>query len=461
MNSKKKKETGLRGVASSAFSRGASLVGMGMASGARFLSYKVSQAISQQDDSGDRLNKYLLDQAQILVNELGKLKGSAMKVGQILSMYGEQFLPAEVNQVLKKLQSESEPVHWSVMQKVLLRQLGQERLDDLEIVEEPLAAASLGQVYLAYRKSDGKKLALKVQYPGVDKAIDTDLAVLKKLLSVTNLLPKGHSYDELFKELRMVMHYESDYEREARTIEEYHKKLDKYSHFVIPQVFPKYSTKRILCMSFEDGIPLDSDEVLQLPQVRRNKIGIHLMDLLAKEIFKWRTVQTDPHFGNYKIRLSDAGDQIVLLDFGAVRKFPKKYIQSFSHLAEAAINRDRELALTRALEIGFLLESDDNHARELFINIVMEASEAFEKKYHNTEWEQGNFEHCYPWDDTDLVGRLHEKTRDAVFTFKLRPPPREMVFINRKLVGTYFMIRRLGIKFGPREIMSRYLELNV
>ena len=96
---------------------------------------------------------------------------------------------------------------------------------------------------------------------------------------------------------------------------------------------------------------------------------------------------------------------------------------------------------------------------DFFLDICNEASESFHKIYNNQGWQEKDYSNCYDWSNTDLVDRLHEKTKNAVFTFKLRPPPREMVFLNRKLIGTYFMIRALGIKFGPREILEKYLEL--
>ena len=139
-----------------------------------------------------------------------------MKAGQMLSVYGEHFLPEEVNTILKKLQTDSTPIAWEQMHKVLVQQLGEEKLSLLEIKEEPIAAASMGQVYLATIKKTKQTLALKVQYPGVDKAIDSDLNALRKILLVSQILPSHSNFEDIFKEIRMMLHYEVDYEEKEK-----------------------------------------------------------------------------------------------------------------------------------------------------------------------------------------------------------------------------------------------------
>src|SRR5690606_1368105 len=126
---------------------------------------------------------------------------------------------------------------------------------------------------------------------------------LKSILSLSQLVPKGPSFDEIFKEIRMMLHYEADYRRELQMLQQYQEWLKDDPRFVIPKAYPEFSSKRVLAMSLEEGMAVDSPQVTALDQQRKNKLGAAMLELLFCEIFQWRAVQTDPHFGNYKIRL--------------------------------------------------------------------------------------------------------------------------------------------------------------
>lgn len=455
-NDNSKKE--LKSIPSGSFSRSLSLLGMSISSGAKFIGYKASDVLRDKLSKPERWQNYLMEQAQILASELGKLKGSAMKIGQVLSLYGEQFLPPEINKILKTLQSDSPPVQWSVMEKVIKKQLG-EKYFELEIDTEPVAAASLGQVYKAIRKSDGTELALKVQYPGVDKAIDSDLDTIRSVLNVAKLIPNGPAFDEALHEVRTMLHHEANYLKEKETIEFYCSALANNPYFKIPKVYEEYTSKRVLCMSFELGFKIDGEEVQSLSQERRNILGINLMELLCKELFELRVVQTDPHFGNYLVEINDHDERLILLDFGAVRKFPKKFIEPFSRFISSVVHEDDDSIISQALNLGFLKESDSEFAKELFLKLCGDAVIGFSKKYQSSWGEvQIENENAFDWQKTDIVNRFSDKAKDAVFAFKLRPPPREMIFINRKLMGTYFIVRKLGVKFGPRHLLLHYLS---
>ena len=139
-----------------------------------------------------------LGTVELLVQELGQLKGTAMKVGQTISMYGEHLLPKEVNELLKKLQQDSPALAWEAISKVLIEQLGAEKFNELEVEHNSIASASIGQVHKAKIKATGEVLALKIQYPGVDSAVETDLKLLKFILNMTEFMPRGPRFDQIF-----------------------------------------------------------------------------------------------------------------------------------------------------------------------------------------------------------------------------------------------------------------------
>jgi predicted unusual protein kinase regulating ubiquinone biosynthesis (AarF/ABC1/UbiB family) len=455
----KKDPKDLEKIASSTLSRSLSLLGLTVSTGAKFASLKVGDLFCTPEEKNKRFEQYLAEQAQEIANELGKLKGSMMKAGQMLSVYGEHFLPPEINQVLKTLQQNSQPVAWEQMSKILQRELGKETLGEFDLDPKPRASASLGQVYQAWHRKTKKQVALKVQYPGVDKAIDSDLKSLKSILSLAHLVPMGPNFDELFKEIRMMLHWEADYKRELETLLDYKTKLQGHPRLVVPEAYPQWSTGRVLAMAWEEGLPVDSPEVLGLSQVRRNQIGCTLLDLLFKEIFEWRMVQTDPHLGNYRIRLSEAGDQILLFDFGAVRHFPKRYIDPFARLVGGALRGDAQAIIKEGIELGFLKPDDRPEVSELFLEICFMAIEGFGEEYESPSLDGSEAgEEPYPWKEKNLMGRVGSRAKDALFTFRLRPPPREALFMDRKLVGSYVFATVLGMKFGPRRLMLEYIK---
>ncbi len=447
-----KKNKDLKKIPSSVLTRGLSLLNLTLSSGTRYAGLKVSDFFSSEEGKDQRLQEFLFEQASQLVEELGRLKGSIMKAGQMLSVYGEHFFPPQINQILKTLQSSTRPVVWEEMERALRTQLGDEKYALLEIEKEPVAAASMGQVYRAKIKETGEVLALKVQYPGVDKAINSDLSSLKTILSLSHLAPKGSDFDDIFREIRMMLNYEIDYLREYEQVLWYKEKLKEDPRFIIPKVYPEFTTKRLLAMSYEDGMPLDCASVAELSQERRNKLSLGFMELMLREIFEWRMVQTDPHFGNYKIRLADASsseDRILLLDFGAVRSFPKRYIEPFAHLVQSALDKNKAANFRAGLDLGFLREDDNEGVRELFAKICFIAIEPFEEKY---------VENPYLWAETRLLDKLTELAKDALFTFRLRPPPREAIFLDRKMMGTYTILTKLGFRMGPRKLLQKYIE---
>lgn len=432
----------------SAFSRGMALAKVSMSAGARAAGHAVGNLFAAEADKPDRFRALLMSQVELLTRELGQLKGSLMKVGQMLSMYGEHFLPPEVNALLKSLQNQAPPLAWTQIEKALKRQFTTEQLAALEINPEPLASASLGQVHAATIKASGRKLALKIQYPGVDQAIEGDLKALRSLLSFSKLIPKGPAFDELFREVRQMLHQEVDYARELELTQEFRELLAGDERYVVPEVFSEFSNSRVLATSFEAGIPVDSPEVLALPQERRDGIARAAMELYFSELFVFGMMQTDPHFGNYRVRLGEGGapDKLVCLDFGAVRKFPQTFRKPYYRMVRGAYAGDRSELWDGARALGFIEEGDSPQLLDTFAELCLLICEPFAT-------------HDYDWAKSDLPNRVAAKGAQMAFAFKLRPPPREIVFLDRKMGGIYVFMSVLGARFDAKASLEKYLAL--
>ena len=152
------------------FERRLSLTRAGLFAGTRIASHMATNWFSGKEKREERHSAMMSSQAQLLVDELGSLKGSVVKIGQVMALYGEHFLPDEVTKALHTLEDQTTSLEWSAIERVLKEELGTDRLNQLEVDPEPIGAASLGQVHRARRKSDGLELVLKVQYPEIGRA---------------------------------------------------------------------------------------------------------------------------------------------------------------------------------------------------------------------------------------------------------------------------------------------------
>ncbi|MDN5939342.1 MAG: AarF/UbiB family protein, partial [Salinisphaera sp.] len=173
-----------------AFDRNLALTRMTVIAGTQMAGHSVRNLFRDKKARAESDRAFYRDQAEFLADELGRLKGSAMKVGQMLSVYGQYFMPPEAVEVLQTLQDDSPPVAWEDLAPAVEERLGPKRLAELEIDPEPLAAASLGQVHRARRRSDGRALCVKIQYPRLAEAIGSDINTLARIVRLARLVPR-------------------------------------------------------------------------------------------------------------------------------------------------------------------------------------------------------------------------------------------------------------------------------
>ncbi len=400
-----------------------------------------------QTENSERWREFLISQAEIITGELGQLKGSLMKAGQIVSLYGERLLPKEINEVFKKLQKDSPALAWPEVESILLLELGQEKLDSLSVDPKPVGAASLGQVHRAIEKKTGRVLALKVKYPGVEEAIDSDLTILRKILGAAGLIPRNLDLSIIFEEARKMLSQEVDYLREGEMLSEYGDLLKGDNRFVIPKPVPEFSTNEVLAMTFEDGVGIDDPQISQLSQERKNRLALSFFDLFMREVTVFGKVQTDPHFGNYQIRLDPKGenDQWVLFDFGALRDLEDEFWEPYLFMLRSAFNQDKEATHKALVELGLLASFEEtDYARELIALCFLVT-------------EPVRCEGEYDWSQTDLPERALVRARPYLFDKNVRLPPPQMLSLDRKVGGVFTVLVKLKAKIHTRDIVEKYL----
>ena len=436
----------LKNIKSGLLSRGFALAKVSVSAGAKAAGHALGGILGSEEEKGERIKALLTSQMDLLARELGQLKGSVMKVGQMLSMYGEHLLPPEANAVLKQLQNQSPPLDWAAIEKVLIQELGPEKLSELEIDRTSHASASLGQVHRARIRATGESLALKIQYPGVDRAIDSDLSALRRILSMARILPKIDRYDELFAEVREMLKQEVDYTREAQFTAEFAARVQEDSRYRVARVYERYSAQRVIATEFLEGVGVDSPEVKGLPQARRDALGKAFFELYLRELFEFRSMQTDPHFGNYRIQIGSDGspDRLVLLDFGAMREIPEGFIDSYRVMVRGALHQSRAELEAGALALGFIQSDDPEELKDAFADLCFMFGEPFRDPH-------------YDWRTSDLPKRVIAAGSKLAFfpKFSLRAPPREIVFLDRKLGGVFIFMSVLGVREDLRPSIVR------
>ena len=429
-------------------SRGMTVAKIGLSAGLNYASSKIQN--KSMDD-------YFNLQALNIVKELGQLKGSLMNAGQMLSVFGEHFLPEEANKILKTLQSDSLIVDWATMKEQLESEWSVEQINQFEIDPNPIGSASMGQVYLGVHKVDNKKYAIKIQYPKVAQAIDSDLAALKKLLSLSKIIPSEIDTKDIFIEIKQMLIQELDYIKELELTQKYSELIQNDSRFKVPRTLNDFCTKKILVTEYMEGLRADHPLIQILSQERRNKLGKNFLELYFKELFDWHFIQTDPHLGNYKIEIDSYGnDKVILLDFGATKVFNTSFINFYKKMIKGAILNDEALFFEGAKGLNFINNADSKEYINTFKSFCYQTVEPFllppDPRLKKTQ----DQEH-YNWKNTDLLKRVFKNAYEFK-KYNLRTPPQDLIFLDRKTAGVFMFLSTLNSQFNGRNIIDPFLE---
>ena len=430
--------------------------------GARYATLTAGTFFSPSESRAERRKRILSRQAQELVRELGSLKGSVVKVGQMMALFGEHFLPDEVTEALHTLENQTTALDWPAIEQELRRELGELKLAELEIEREPLGAASLGQVHKAVRKRDGLELCLKVQYPGVADAIDSDMRAIVQLLRFSRLISITEAFNQWLEEVREMLAREVDYDLEAYTTRYFRALLAEDPRFVVPDVLTEYSTNNVLCTTFEHGIHVNDPAVMELSQERRDFIGRAIMELCCREVFEWNKMQTDPNFGNYLLRPghSPEEDCIVLLDFGAIRDFSNETLGPGREMIRGAREHDAERLLAAVDALGFM-QGVPQRILDAFAELCFEAVEVLQDPDRfPPPPEVLNERGEYLWGESDLPNRIMARASRNALSMHFDVPPREFIFLARKLLGAYTFLHVISARVRGNLVLDPFLHMN-
>lgn len=435
------RDTGGRAVPAGRLARLARFGGLAGGIAARAALGSVRAAAAGEKVSANALLLTPANMARV-TEELSRLRGAAMKMGQLVSMDTGDFLPPELSAIMAKLREDAQPMPPQQLKRVLERAWGKGWLARFARFDvRPLAAASIGQVHRAWTL-EGQALAVKVQYPGVRESIDSDVDNVATLMRLSGLVPAGLAVAPLLAEAKRQLHEEADYGREGGHLKRFGDLLAGVPGFVVPGLVPGLSTADVLAMDFVAGRPVEA--MAGAPQRLRDSIMDRLVGLVLRELFEFRLMQTDPNFANY--RYDEAGDRLVLLDFGATREIPAALAQGYRALLKAGMAGDREGARLAAISLGLFDAAATPEQQGRVIDMFETAMRPMRTAAPMA------------FDGAELTAGLKEEgLKIATDRDFWHVPPADILFVQRKLGGLFLLGARLKARVDVGRLLARWL----
>jgi predicted unusual protein kinase regulating ubiquinone biosynthesis (AarF/ABC1/UbiB family) len=386
-----------------------------------------------------------------IAKTLGELKGAVMKVGQMASI-AQDVLPKELSDALGKLQREAPPMDFEIIAAQIERELGAppdvlfKRFD-----HEPFAAASIGQVHRA-TTDDGREVVVKVQYPGVEDAVDSDLSQLKLALLASGIVDIGRdALNASFKEVRARLHEELDYCNEAdnvRLFREFHltggpEGGPRHDFMVLPEVVGERSSKRVLTLSYEPGDQLTELDGLGYSQAERDALGRNLFRMFCSQVFELGIIHADPNPGNFAFRRDG---KIVLYDFGCTKQLRPDIMTAYKALIVDGIAERWDEVDEALLQLGVRRPSGPRPDNEFY------------KRWRDTFADPFLTVAIFDYGRSTVHDDVVKLIPSSVKRLASFQAATELIFLDRTVVGHYGNMRILASRVPSYTILKGYLD---
>lgn len=409
--------------------RATQLVKTGIKVGGNYVAY-YGEKIINPSLTKEKLNE---ENAEDIYDGLKNLKGSALKVAQMLSM-DKSIMPQAYVEKFSLSQFSVPPLSAPLVRKTFKKYLGKYPEEIYEtFTQDAVNAASIGQVHKA--SINGENFAVKIQYPGVAESISSDLALVKPFATrMFNL--KGKDSEKYFKEVENKLLEETDYVLELKQSLEVSEQCGKIKNLRFPKYFPAYSSEKILTMEWIDGEHISEFTAHNQDREKGDKIGQALWDFYMYQMHHLKQVHADPHPGNFLI---DKNDTLVAIDFGCIKQVPEDFYVPYFELAKPEVINNPELFNKKLYELEILRYDDTKEEIIYFTKIFHDLLSLFTKPFH------GEF---FDFSDEDFFGKIAQMGEEFSKDTQLRKMngnrgSKHFLYINRTFFGLYNLLHDL------------------
>ena len=410
-------------IPTSKIQRATKLVQTGAKVGVNYLKYYGEKMVNPELNK-DKLNE---NNAEDIYDGLKSLKGSALKVAQMLSM-DKSFLPQAFVEKFSLSQFSVPPLSAPLVLKTFKTNFGKSPYDIFdEFNANSVNAASIGQVHKAVK--NGKKLAVKIQYPGVANSISSDLSLVKPIaIRMFNL--QGKDSDKYFKEVEDKLIEETNYLLELKQSQEVVKACKKIENLVFPEYYPEFSSERIITMDWMTGKHLSEFTAINTNQEVADKIGQALWDFYMYQIHILKKVHADPHPGNF---LVNDENQLVALDFGCMKQIPNEFYIPYFELIDKKVINNPKLFSDKLFELEILRTDDSKEEVTYFTDMFYDLLSLFTQPF-----QEENFD----FSDPDFFGNIAKLGERFAKDTNLRKMngnrgSKHFIYMNRTFFGLY------------------------
>lgn len=413
--------------------RASSFLKAGAKVGINYLKYYGDKIITDENEAKEKLNR---NNAEDIYDSLKELKGSALKVAQMLSME-KNMLPAAYVEKFSLSQFSVPPLSGALVKKTFRKYFGKnpEEIFD-SFSEQSVNAASIGQVHKA--KKNGKELAIKIQYPGVKESISTDLKLVKPIaIKMFNIQKEGS--DKYFQEVEDKLFEETDYNLELKRSTHFAKACAHLPNVRFPEYYPQYSCEKILAMDWLEGIHFSEFTAKDQLQDVRNLLGQTLWDFYMYQLHVLKQLHADPHPGNFLI---SSISELLVIDFGCIKEIPEDFYVPYFELADQQKLNDQAFFKEKLYELEILLPIDSEKEIKFFTELFHEMLSLFTKPFNSEEFD---FSDEQFFADIAALGQKYAKLNE-MRNLNVNRGSKHFIYMNRTFFGLYNMMHEMGAK---------------
>ena len=410
--------------------RATKIVKTGAKVGVNYIRYYGNRLTEDGNEAKKKLN---IANADDIYNGLKNLKGSALKVAQMLSME-KSIMPAAYVEKFSLSQFSVPPLSPALVNKTFTKYFGKSAHEIFDKFDtSSINAASIGQVHQA--EKDGKKIAVKIQYPGVAGSISSDLSLIKPIaIRMFNI--KGKDSDKYFKEVEEKLIDETNYILEVEQSIEISEACQHIPNIRFPKYYKKYSTDRIICMEWMNGLHLTEFSARNNDSALANKIGQALWDFYMYQIHVLKKMHADPHPGNF---LVSKDEKLIALDFGCMKSLPDEFYYPYFTLSDKENIKDKVLFENKLYELEILKSQDSKEECDFFKKMFFDLLSLFTQPFHND---------YFDFSDKVFFDALSNMAQEFTQKVELRKyngnrGSKHFIYVNRTFFGLYNLLHEL------------------